>query len=87
MKRFSLMLLCAVQFLVLSSQFSTAKAQAPYTLADWKGLKGDMVLQLNVSEYKLDFNHPLPYADMQKEWTVKAELRCGTLTQEGIGER
>ncbi|MBR0036942.1 MAG: hypothetical protein IJP70_04800 [Bacteroidales bacterium] len=45
-----------------------------YTLGDWKGLKADTLLQLNVSEYKLDYNHPLPYADMQKEWQVKSKL-------------
>ena len=55
-----------------------------YTLADWKGVDADKELTLNVSEYKLDFNHPLPYADMQKQWTVKAELRCGTLGTEQV---
>ena len=55
-----------------------------YTLADWKGVDADKELTLNVSEYKLDFNHPLPYADMQKQWTMKAELRCGTLGTEQV---
>lgn len=55
-----------------------------YTLADWKGLAADTVLQLNVSEYKLDHNHPLPYVDMQKTWKVKAELKCGTLGTEQV---
>ena len=46
-------------------------AGAQYTLAEWKKAPvEDGVLHLDVSEYKLDFNHPLPYADMQKTWTV-----------------
>ena len=66
----------------------TAQAQQKiYTLADWNlkdwdATKGE--LALNVSEYKLDFNHPLPYTDMQDWWRVKAELKCGTLGTEQV---
>lgn len=85
MKRFSLTLLCAAFLSPLTSHLSPLMAQSHvYTLADWKGLTADTVLALNVSEYKLDFNHPLPYVDMQKEWTVKAELKCGTLGTEQV---
>ena len=84
MKRYSLAFICAAfQWSMVSCQFAPAMAQT-YTLADWKGLRADTVLSLNVSEYKLDFNHPLPYADMQKLWTVKAELQCGTLGTEQV---
>ena len=51
-------------------------------LKDWDAQKGE--LTLNVSEYKLDFNHPLPYLDMQAEWRVKAELKCGILGTEQV---
>ena len=42
--------------------------QKVYTLADWNikdwdSQKGE--LELDVSEYKLNFNHPLPFQDMQ----------------------
>lgn len=80
MKRLSLF--CIFCFSLFTLHSSLAKSH--YTLADWKGLTADTTLQLNVSEYKLDFNHPLPYADMQKEWTVKAELKCGTLGTEQV---
>lgn len=68
-------------FFILHS--SLAQAQV-FTLADWKGLTKDTVLNLNVSEYKLDYNHKLPYVDMQKQWTVKADLKCGTLGTEQV---
>ncbi len=55
-----------------------------YTLAEWQNVDANKELALNVSEYKLDFNHPLPYADMQRSWTVKAELKCGTLGTEQV---
>lgn len=82
MKRLTFALLCAACFSFFTLHSSLAQAQ--YTLADWKGLTADTVLALNVSEYKLDYNHPLPYLDMQKEWTVKAELKCGTLGTEQV---
>ncbi len=53
-----------------------------YTLSDWNIEETE--LQLNESDYKLNYNHPLPYADMQKEWTVGAELMCGTLGTEQV---
>lgn len=53
-----------------------------YTLSDWNIEETE--LQLNESDYKLNYNHPLPYADMQKEWTVSAELMCGTLGTEQV---
>ena len=80
MKRSFLALLCAMA--VATSH--TSLAQAQYTLADWKGLKADTELALSVSEYKLDFAHPLPFADMQKRWMVKADLKCGTLGTEQV---
>ena len=55
-----------------------------YTLLDWKFKDASQELKLNMSEYKLDFNHPLPYTDMQKEWKVAAELKCGTLGTEQV---
>ncbi len=57
-----------------------------YTLEDW-GIKDYDVsheLPLNVSEFKTNFNHPLPYTDMQKCWRVSAELKCGTLGTEQV---
>lgn len=75
-------------FLMLTMLALTAQAQRKvYTLADWHikdwdAAKGE--LTLNVSEYKLDFNHPLPYTDMQDWWRVKAELKCGTLGTEQV---
>lgn len=74
--------------ILLSISFVVALgASAQYTLNDWKlrnfdPEKGE--LNLNTNEYKLDFNHPLPYADMQKKWTVKADLKCGTLGTEQV---
>ena len=82
MKRLVFLLLCTISFSLFTFYLSLAQAQ--YTLADWKGLKVDTVLTLNISEYKLDFDHPLPYADMQKQWTVKAELKCGMLGTEQV---
>ena len=82
MKRFFLVQLCTAYFSLFT--FHSSLAQKHYTLADWKGLTADTVLALNVSEYKLDYNHTLPYVDMQKEWTVKAELKCGTLGTEQV---
>ena len=61
-------------------------ASAQYTLADWKikDFNPSSELNLNVTEYKLDGNHPLVDADWQKCWTVKAELKCGTLGTEQV---
>lgn len=61
-------------------------ASAQYSLADWKikDFNPNSELNLNVNEYKLDGNHPLVYADWQKCWTVKAELKCGTLGTEQV---
>ena len=61
--------------------------QKVYTLADWDikdwdSQKGE--LELDVSEYKLNFNHPLPFQDMQSSWRVKADLKCGTLGTEQV---
>lgn len=53
-----------------------------WNLKDWDAQKGE--LSLDVSEYKLNFNHPLPYADMQAEWRVRADLKCGTLGTEQV---
>ena len=60
----------AVMILCGSVYFHDAYASEPadkpspvvkYTLADWKKAElNDGVLHLDVSEYKLDFNHPLP---------------------------
>ena len=68
------------------SMLVTMTVSAQYTLKDWniEGVNENGVLHLNVSEYKLNYNHPLPYADWQKGWTVKAELRCGTLGTEQV---
>ena len=43
-------------------------ASAQYTLKDWniENIDENSTLHLNVSEYKLNYNHPLPYADWQK---------------------
>ena len=61
-------------------------ASAQYTLKDWniENIDENSTLHLNVSEYKLNYNHPLPYADWQKGWKVKADLRCGTLGTEQV---
>ena len=62
-------------------------AFAQYSLNDWKIDEKDYEngeLYLNVKEYRLNFNHPLPYADFQKDWTVKADLKCGTLGTEQV---
>jgi hypothetical protein len=61
--------------------------QKVYTLADWdikdwNSQKGE--LELDVSEYKLNYNHPLPFQDMQSSWRVKADLKCGTLGTEQV---
>lgn len=69
------------KILTLFCLFS-APAFSQYTLKDWK--LDEQELHLNCSEYKLDYKHPLPYLDMQKCWTVKAELRCGTLDTEQV---
>lgn len=61
--------------------------QKVYTLADWNIKDWDSSngeLQLDVNEYKLDFNHPLPFQDMQARWRVKADLKCGTLGTEQV---
>ena len=81
MKRFNLALLCAAYFSLFTYYSSEAQT---YTLAAWKNLTADTVLALNVSEYKLDFKHPLPFADMQQQWMVKADLKCGTLGTEQV---
>lgn len=73
---------CTFLLFALSTSMS-----AQYTLNDWKIKDMDSVtngLHLNLKEYKLDFNHPLPYTDMQKCWNVKAELKCGTLGTEQV---
>ena len=51
---------------------------------DFREVTENGELHLNVSEYKLNYNHPLPYADMHKCWTVKADLKCGTLGTEQV---
>ena len=55
-----------------------------YTLLDWKFKDASQELKLNMSEYKLDFNHPLPYTDMQKrmEGGSRTEVRN---TRNGTG--
>lgn len=65
----------------------TYAQERTYTLSDWNlsdydASKGE--LALDVSEYKLDFKHPLPFQDMQAEWRVKADLKCGTLGTEQV---
>ena len=64
----------------------TMTASAQYTLKDWniQNIDENSTLHLNMSEYKLNYNHPLPYADWQKSWTIKADLRCGTLGTEQV---
>ena len=63
-----------------------AYAQKVYTLQDWniKDYEPGMELRLNVSEYKIDDKNPLFYQDMQKEWRLKAEVKCGTLGTEQV---
>ena len=70
----------------LFSMLVAMTASAQYTLKDWNidGVNENGTLHLNVSEYKLNYNHLLPYADWQKEWTVKVDLRCGTLGTEQV---
>ena len=65
---------------------TSVHAQKVYTLQDWniKDYDPAKELQLNVSEYKIDDKNPLFYQDMQKEWQVKAELKCGTLGTEQV---
>ena len=72
--------------LILSSVTILAQ-QKVYTLDDWNikdwdSQKGE--LYLDVNEYKLDYNHPLPFHDMQSKWRVKADLKCGTLGTEQV---
>ena len=71
--------------LILPSFCATAQNKV-FTLQDWdiKDYDSKQELRLNVSEFKLNFNHPLAYADMQKEWKVQAELKCGTLGTEQV---
>lgn len=71
---------------MLSSLTTTFAQTKVYTLQDWKIKDYDPAkeLRLNVSEYKFDFNHPLPYVDMQKEWRVKVDVKCGTLGTEQV---
>ena len=66
--------------------YSSLTCRAQYTLKDWNidGIDENATLRLDVSEYKLNYNHPLPYADWQKCWTVKVELCCGTLGTEQV---
>ena len=63
-----------------------AYAQKVYTLQDWniKDYEPGKELRLNVSEYKIDDKNPLFYQDMQKEWRLKAEVKCGTLGTEQV---
>lgn len=73
-------------FFTLCSMVLTMATSAQYTLKDWniRGVDENSELHLNVSEYKLNYNHPLPYADWQKSWVVKADLKCGTLGTEQV---
>ena len=66
--------------------YSSLICRAQFTLKDWNidGIDENATLRLDVSEYKLNYNHPLPYADWQKCWTVKVELCCGTLGTEQV---
>ena len=77
MKKMITSVLCALVSITASAQF---------TLNDWniEGINEKSTLNLNVSEYKLNYNHPLPYVDWQKSWTVKVELCCGTLGTEQV---
>ena len=48
--------------------FTVSAQQKVYTLGDWNIKDWDRQngeLNLDVSEYKLNFNHPLPFMDMQ----------------------
>jgi hypothetical protein len=73
-------------FFTLCGMMLTMATSAQYTLKDWniRGVDANSELHLNVSEYKLNYNHPLPYADWQKSWVVKADLKCGTLGTEQV---
>ncbi len=77
--------LATMTLLICSSVALHAQSKV-YTLADWniEGYDISSELALNVSEYKLNFNHPLPYTDMQKQWSLKAELKCGTTGTEQV---
>ena len=66
--------------------FTCTYAQQVYTLQDWniKDHEPGKELRLNVSEYKIGDRHTLFYQDMQKEWRLKAEVKCGTLGTEQV---
>ena len=66
--------------------FTCTYAQQVYTLQDWniKDHEPSKELRLNVSEYKIGDRHTLFYQDMQKEWRLKAEVKCGTLGTEQV---
>lgn len=71
---------------IISTLACCISASAQYGIIDWKieNYNPADELHLNVNEYKLDGNHPLVYADMQKCWSVKAQLKCGTLGTEQV---
>ena len=73
-------------FLAIISLLVTMTVSAQYTLKDWniEGVNETGTLRLNLNEYKLNYNHPLPYADWQKGWTIRVDLRCGTLGTEQV---
>jgi hypothetical protein len=75
-----------ISVLLILASFSATAQNKVFTLQDWniKDYDSNQELRLNVSEFKLNFNHPLAYADMQKEWKVQAELKCGTLGTEQV---
>ena len=72
--------------LQLALALTCAHAQKVYTLQDWniKDYEPGKELRLNVSEWKIDDKNPLFYQDMQKEWRLKAEVKCGTLGTEQV---
>ena len=72
--------------LQLALALTCAHAQKVYTLQDWniKDYEPGKELRLNVSKYKIDDKNPLFYQDMQKEWRLKAEVKCGTLGTEQV---
>ena len=72
--------------LQLALALTCAHAQKVYTLQDWniKDYETGKELRLNVSEYKIDDKNPLFYQDMQKEWRLKVEVKCGTLGTEQV---
>ena len=74
-------------FLLMTFSLGLHAQNKVYTLHDWDIKDLDPAtgeLALDVSEYKLDFKHPLPFQDMQAEWRVKADLKCGTLGTEQV---